>query len=85
MADQQFSIAALMDLLVQKVGLASALVTDDADATLDDVGLDSLAFLQLQTELHNEYGVELPDEPKRITFGEIVTCVDEHLRREEAA
>lgn len=84
MADQHFSIAGLMDLLVQKVGLDSAFVTDDASATLDDVGLDSLAFLQLRTELDNEYGVELANEPKGLTFGEIVAAVDEHLREKAA-
>lgn len=85
MADQQFSILDLMNLLVQKVGLAPAHVTDDASVTFADIGLDSLAFLQVSTELHNEYGVELPAEPPGVTVGEIITCVNDHLQRENAA
>lgn len=85
MADRQFSMADLMDLLVQKAGLGRDGTTDDPGATFDDVGLDSLAFLQLQTELQNMHGVELPDNPHEITFGEIVDYVNDHLAKESAA
>lgn len=85
MADRQFSMADLMDLLVQKAGLGRDNATDDPGATFDDVGLDSLAFLQLQTELQNTYGVELPDNPHEITFGEIISYVNDHLAKESAA
>lgn len=85
MADQQFSMADLMDLLVQKAGLGRDSTTDDPDARFNDVGLDSLAFLQLQTELQNEYGIELPDDPQGITFGEIINYVNDHLAKESMA
>jgi minimal PKS acyl carrier protein len=69
-----------MDLLVQKVGLPSGERTDRQDVTLAELGLDSLAFIQLQAELSAEYGVELPDEPgTALTTGAIVTAVNDHL------
>ena len=84
MADQQFSMTDLMDLLVQKVGLPNRDRTDDPDVKFADVGLDSLAFLQLDTELASRYGVELPDRPATITFREITDAVNEHLRENAA-
>jgi minimal PKS acyl carrier protein len=86
MATQEFSMNDLMDLLVQKVGLPRADRTDNPDATFADVGLDSLAFLQLQAELDSQYGVELPDDrPQAYTMSEITGCVNEHLAKQSAA
>jgi minimal PKS acyl carrier protein len=86
MATQEFSMNDLMDLLVQKVGLPTADRTDNPDATFADVGLDSLAFLQLQAELDSRYGVELPDDrPQAYTMSEITGCVNEHLAKQSAA
>ncbi|MGY1619791.1 acetyl-CoA carboxylase biotin carboxylase subunit [Geodermatophilus sp. SYSU D00691] len=71
-----FTLDDLMDLLTQKAGLPPADRTDDPDARFEDIGLDSLAFLSMQTELHDRYGVEMPDDsPGRYTFGEIVATV----------
>jgi minimal PKS acyl carrier protein len=66
----------LMALLVAKVGLPPADVTDDPGAALPDVGLDSLAYLQLQAEIKALYGVDLPDDrPLTMTFGEMLRAI----------
>jgi acyl carrier protein len=76
----EFSIPALMDVLVKQAGLPATARTDDAALTFTDVGLDSLAFLQLQTELMTRFGFELPDLASgAYTFGEIVTLVNSRL------
>jgi acyl carrier protein len=62
MQTQTFSIDDLMTLLVTKADLPPEARTDDPAATIDDLGLDSLAFLQLQAELQDRYGFELPDD-----------------------
>jgi minimal PKS acyl carrier protein len=75
-----FSIHDLMDLLVAHVGLPAASRTDDPAKTFADVGLDSLAFLQFQTELDGRYGFELPsDRVQDYTFGDIVAFVSSQL------
>jgi minimal PKS acyl carrier protein len=79
-----FTIDDVMTLLIAKAGLPGSERTDDPHKTLADVGLDSLAFLQLQAELKASYGFELPaDRPQSYTFGEIVADVNERLRRSE--
>ncbi len=76
MPDPSFTIDDLMDLLTQKAGLSPTARTTDPDARFSDIGLDSLAFLSMQTELQDRYGAEMPDDsPDRYTFGEIVATV----------
>ena len=86
MPTQTFSIDDLMTLLVTKAGLPAQARTDNPGATFDDLGLDSLAFLQLQGELQDRYGFELPDDrPGSFTFGEIAVYVSDRLNREGPA
>lgn len=70
-----FTQADLMALLTREVGLPVADQTDDPGATFADVGLDSLAYLAMQTALAEERGVEMPDDSPTRTFGEIVSIV----------
>ena len=79
MPDTSFTLADLMQLLSEKAGLPPSAHTADPDATFADLGLDSWAFLSRQTELHDRYGTEMPDDtPDRYTFGEIVATVAQH-------
>jgi acetyl-CoA carboxylase biotin carboxylase subunit len=71
-----FTQTDLMQLLSEKAGLPQESHTTDPDARFADVGLDSLAFLSMQTELQDRFGTELPDDSAdRYTFGEIVEAV----------
>jgi acyl carrier protein len=82
MPDTTFTIADLMKLLTEKTGLPESAHTTDPDARFADIGLDSLAFLSMQTELHDRFDTEMPDDsPDRYTFGEIVATVTESTRR----
>jgi acyl carrier protein len=86
MSHQPFTIDDLMTLLVARVGLPPRATTTDPAVTFDDVGLDSLAFLQLQAELQDRFGCELPDDqPRSYTFAEITEYVNEHLSHRAAA
>lgn len=77
-----FTLADLMSLLSAKAGLPASAHTTDPDARFADIGLDSLAFLSMQTELHDRFDTEMPDDsPDRYTFGEIVTTVNESAQR----
>ena len=71
-----FSQTDLMQLLTEKTGLPQEDHTTDPDARFADIGLDSLAFLSLQTALQDRFGTELPDDsPDAYTFGQIVEAV----------
>ena len=77
-----FTLADLMDLLTAKAGLPASAHTTDPDARFEDIGLDSLAFLSMQTELHDRFATEMPDDsPSRYTLGEIVETVNESAQR----
>ena len=81
MPDPSFTLAQLMDLLTEKAGLPPSDHTTDPDARFADIGLDSLAFLSMQTELQDRYGTEMPDDsPDNYTLGQIVERVDAALR-----
>jgi acyl carrier protein len=78
--DQSFTLEDLMDLLSTKAGLPPDSRTTDPDAHFSDIGLDSLAFLSMQTELHDRFETEMPDDsPERYTLGEIVATVNAAL------
>ncbi|GIF52176.1 minimal PKS acyl carrier protein [Asanoa ferruginea] len=81
-----FTIDDLMSLLVSKVGLPKDMRTEDPAKTFGDLGLDSLAFLQLQSELQGLYGFELPDDrPLAQTVGDITAEINKRLAKEPAA
>ena len=76
MSDSPFTLDDLMDLLEQKAGLPPESRTTDPEARFADIGLDSLAFLSMQTELHDRFGTQMPDDsPDDYTLGDIVTTV----------
>ena len=81
MAQTAFSLDDLLDLLSAKAGLPPQDRTSDTSATLESIGLDSLAFLALQTELKDRYGVELPEERPftRYTLGEMIGDINDLL------
>ncbi len=77
MPDTTFTLSDLMTLLTEKAGLPPTAHTTDPNARFADIGLDSLAFLSLQTALQDRYGTEMPDDsPDHYTLGEIVEKVD---------
>ena len=55
MADQ-FTLEDLKSILVNRIGMAESDIGDDTATTFEDIGLDSLAFLELQHEMETRYG-----------------------------
>ena len=85
MAVRTFTFDDLRRVLVDRVGLPEEVVTDDPEASFDDMGLDSLAFFEVQLAMQQEYGFSIPDEDAhRITkVGEAIEYVNERLAEEE--
>lgn len=59
---QEFTFADLKEILVNRIGLPEEDVKDDPDATFDAMGLDSLAFVEIQLAMQQGYGFTIPDE-----------------------
>jgi aromatase len=64
-------------LLVKKVGLAPQTLAANREGTLEDLGLDSLAVLELQIVITKQYGVEIPDESGELNVDQIVDFINE--------
>jgi acyl carrier protein len=75
----RFTLADLMALLTETAGLPDESYTDDPSATLDAVGLDSLAFLQLHTRVEEIHGVVLAENGYELSLGELVEAVNSAL------
>ena len=70
----------MLDILVEQAGLPREDRPTDLAVTFEDIGLDSLAYIQLQAAVHDAFGIELPDDfPKELTLAEILASVNERL------
>ncbi len=58
----KFGFADLRRILVERVGLPEQDVVDDPSMTFEQLGLDSLAFVEIQLAVQQEYGFTIPDE-----------------------
>jgi acyl carrier protein len=83
---EQFTFEDVKRILVDRVGLAEDKVVDDPNATFEDMGLDSLAFVEIQLAIQQEYGFTIPDEDadKLVTVGEGIEYVNQRLAEQEA-
>ena len=81
----QFTFDDLKRILVDRVGLNEGDVVDDPDASFEDMGLDSLAFVEVQLAMQQEYGFTIPDEDaEKITrVGEAIEYVNQKMQEQE--
>jgi minimal PKS acyl carrier protein len=85
MAQQEFTFEDLKDILVNRVGLPEDTVTDDLSASFDDMGLDSLAFVEIQLAMQQQYGFTIPDEDAQdiTTVGQAIDYTNRRLQEVE--
>ena len=81
MAAQTFTFDDIKRILVERVGLTEDDVVDDPDATFESMGLDSLAFVEIQLAMQQEYGFTIPDEDAETitTVGQAIDYVNRRL------
>ena len=84
MADT-FTFEDVKRILVERVGVAEENISDDPDATFEDMGLDSLAFVEIQLAIQQEYGFTIPDEDadKLQTVGQGIEYVNQRLAEQD--
>lgn len=58
----QFTFEDLKGMLVNRIGMREQEVGEDTTATFEGLGLDSLAFLEIQLEVEQRYGFQVDDE-----------------------
>ena len=85
MAAQTFTFDDMKRILVDRVGLSESDVVNDPDATFVGMGLDSLAFVEVQLAIQQEYGFAIPDEDAEeiATVGEGIEYVNRRLSEGE--
>ena len=81
MTEQSFGFEDLKRILVDRVGLPEDVVKDEPELTFEDMGLDSLALVEIQLAMEQEYGFSVADEDaERIqNVGEAIAYVNEQL------
>jgi minimal PKS acyl carrier protein len=84
---QQFTFEDLKRILVERVGLADTEVPNDVDTAFVEVGLDSLAVVEIQAAVQQIYGFTIADDDASamMTFGETIGYVNDRLSMREAA
>ena len=82
MAVQAFTFDDVKRILVDRIGLPEDAVVDDPSLSFDQLGLDSLAFVEIQLAMQQEYGFTIPDEDAAeiTTLGEAIEYVNRRLQ-----
>ena len=82
---EQFSMADMKDILVNRVGLSEDAVSDDPSTSFEDMGLDSLAFVEIQLAVQQQYGFTIPDEEAQeiATVGQAIAYTNRRLQEQE--
>ncbi len=77
------SQAQIVDLLVQKYGVDGTKISPDA--TLADLGLDSLSVAELVFDIEDLFAIEVKaDDAEFKTLGEAIALVDRYLAAKDA-
>ncbi len=85
MLAETFTFEDVKRILVERVGLAEGDISDDPEATFESMGLDSLAFVEIQLAIQQEYGFTIPDEDadELTTLGAGMDYVNKRLAEKE--
>lgn len=82
-AQQQFNAVDMAQeierILVQSAGVTEETLRAGHDHTLEELGLDSLAVLEVQSVLKDRYGVHIPEESLELSVAQLVEFVGEQL------
>lgn len=71
--------AELDDILVRAAGVDPAALTAPGDQTLQELGMESLAAMELQAVVKSRLGVQLPDELLELTVPQLTAMVRAQL------
>ena len=77
----------LKRILVERVGLPADDIPDELTTTFEELGLDSLAFMEIALAVEQEYGLQVDEEDadRILTFGDALDYVNSRLAEEASA
>ena len=84
MAVREFTFENAKDILVNRIGVPEDSISGDPGQSFEDLGLDSLAFVEIQLAMQQEYGFQIPDEDAEqiTTIGGAVEYTNRRLNEE---
>ena len=84
MAAREFTFEDAKNILVDRIGVQEDQISGDPNQSFEDLGLDSLAFVEIQLAMQQEYGFQIPDEDAEhiTTIGEAVDYTTKRLSEE---
>jgi acyl carrier protein len=71
----------LVDILCAASGIPAGMLDGADDTTLEELGLESLAAMELQAGVKNRYRIVLPDDTLEMSLSEIAEYVVVRLGR----
>jgi acyl carrier protein len=85
MSNEIFTFEDLKEILVRRVGLPEDSIPNDPNKRLTDLGLDSLALVEIQLDIQQRYGLVVPDDDaaKIGTIGQAIEYTNHHLREKK--
>ncbi len=85
MAQKTFTFHDLKEILVNRIGIPASQVIDDPTLSFEDIGLDSLALIEIQLAVQQEYGFNIPDEDAHYitTVGQAIEYTNRRLQEQE--
>ena len=84
MAAREFTFEDAKNILVNRIGVPEDSINGDPSQSFEDLGLDSLAFVEIQLAMQQEYGFQIPDEDAEqiTTIGEAIEYTNRRLSEE---
>ena len=81
---QHFSFDDLKNILVHRVGLPEEQVVNNPGTTFEAMGLDSLAFVEIQLAVQQQYGFSIPDGDAHhiTTIGQAIEYTNRRLQEQ---
>jgi len=82
---REFTFEDVKEILVNRIGVPAEKVVDDPALSFEEIGLDSLAFVEIQLAMQQEYGFTIPDEDAEQigTIGEAIAYTNRRLSEQE--
>ena len=86
MSTREFTFEDVKEILVNRIGVPAEKVVDDPSLSFEEIGLDSLAFVEIQLAMQQEYGFTIPDEDAEQigTIGEAIEYTNRRLSEQES-
>lgn len=67
-------------ILVTSAGVTEDILRAGHDHTLEELGMDSLAVMEVQAVLQDRHGVHIPEESLELSVAQLVEFVGEQLK-----